>query len=101
MEFISIESISGFFTGFGLMVLLAIYLWRRGKKERKFDERYETVQKRARTFSWGMTIVFIFMMFVGVVIYEGFGLAAISLAIVYTFILLTYFGAMAFFNKRL
>lgn len=100
MDFMSIGSVSGFFTGFGLMLLLAIYKWRKGKKERRFDERYETIHGKARTFSWSITVVLIFMVFLGAVIYEGFKLAAILLAIVYVFILLTYWGAVAFFSKR-
>lgn len=100
MEFLSFESVSGFLLGFGLMILLGFYLRRKGDKERKFDERYKTVDGKARAFSWGTTVALIFMMFLGAVIYEGFKLAAILLAIVYVFILLTYWGAVAFFNKR-
>lgn len=100
MEFISPASLSGFFTGFGLVTLLAIYLWRKGKKERRFDERYETIRGKARTFSWGITIIVIFMMFLGAIIYEGFKLAALLLGILYAVILLTYWLSAFVLNKR-
>lgn len=100
MEFISISSLSGFFTGFGLVLLIAIYKWRKGKKERRFDERYEIIHGKARTFSWSVTVVLLIVMTIGVVIYEGLNLAAILLAIVYVVILLTYWIAVAVLNKK-
>jgi len=100
MGSISVSSLGGFITGFGLILILIVYQWRKGTKERRFDERYETVHSKARNLSWGITVILTFLLLLGAAIYEGPKLAFILLTIIYAVLLLSYWGAVIIFNKR-
>ncbi|WHT49430.1 hypothetical protein QNH10_07815 [Sporosarcina thermotolerans] len=61
----SIESISGFITGAGIVLLIAFLYFKKGSKERRFDERYQEVHGKARTVSWTITLLTLLFMWVG------------------------------------
>ncbi|MBB4826542.1 apolipoprotein N-acyltransferase [Sporosarcina luteola] len=95
------EMISGFISGFGIVLLIALFYFWKGRKERRFDERYETVHAKARTISWGITVIVLALMWLGALIYEGASLAFILLAAAYGIMLLSYGIAVFVLNKKL
>src|SRR4051794_30717634 len=72
-------SIWTFLPGLPLGLLIASIVlfisWKKGKKERLFDERYTTIQQHARSISWGVTTAAILIAWTIVIIVEGPGLA--------------------------
>lgn len=100
MEMFSISGLSGFIVGFGLVLILFLYQQKKGKKEHRFDERYETVHAKARSISWALLIVATFIMIIGSLIYEGPKLAFILLTALYALIFISYGIAVVIFNKK-
>lgn len=97
----SIESLAGFITGAGLVLLIAFLYFKKGKKERRFDERYQEVHEKARTVSWSITLITLMLMWVGALIFEGPKLAYLLLSSAYGVMLISYgIGAMIY-NKRI
>ncbi|WP_153731892.1 DUF3796 domain-containing protein [Sporosarcina obsidiansis] len=96
----SLSGLSGFFVGFGTVLVIALYLRRKGKKERRFDERYEKIHAKARTISWGITVIVLALMWLGALLYEGTELAFVLLATVYAIMLLSYGIASLVLEKR-
>ena len=73
----SIESLAGFITGAGVVLFIAYLYFRKGRKERRFDERYQEIHTKARTLSWTITLVVLMVMWLGSLIVEGPKLAFI------------------------
>lgn len=96
----TISGLSGFVVGFGTILLVFLYQRKKGKKERRFDERYETVHAKARSISWGVTLIAIVLMWIGVIIYEGPKLAFFLFTILYLITISSYGIAAAIFNKK-
>ena len=96
----SIESLAGFITGAGVVLFIAFLYFRKGSKERRFDERYQEVHTKARTLSWSMTLFVLMVMWLGTLIYEGPGLAFILLASAYGIMLISYGIGALIYNKR-
>lgn len=97
----SIESLAGFITGAGVVLLIAFLYFKKGKKERRFDERYQEVHEKARTVSWSITLITLMLMWVGALIFEGPKLAYLLLSSAYGVMLISYgIGAMIY-NKRI
>lgn len=49
--------------------------WRKGKKERRFDERYKVIHQFAKSFSWRVTTFAILVGWTIVIVIEGPSLA--------------------------
>ena len=68
-----------FFLGLPLglvIVAIALYLsYRKGRKERRFDERYTIIHQYARSFSWIVTTITILIVWAVIIIVEGPGLS--------------------------
>ncbi|MDW0111051.1 DUF3796 domain-containing protein [Sporosarcina aquimarina] len=92
---------TGFITGFGIVSIIVLVMWRRGKKARLFDERYEKVHVKARTVSWIVFVGMSYIMALMALIIEGWKLAAILLASLYGAAMLTYFLAVFIYNRKL
>ncbi|MGN7387558.1 DUF3796 domain-containing protein [Sporosarcina sp. SAFN-015] len=97
----SIESISGFITGAGIVLLIAFLYFKKGKKERRFDERYQEVHGKARTLSWSITLIALMLMWVGALIFEGPKLAYLLLSSAYGVMLISYCIGVLIMNKRM
>ena len=95
----TLSTLGGFITGFGLTVGIVIYVWLKGKKENRFDERYETVHSKARALTLSILIILIFFLMIGAIMYEGMKLAAILLGVLYVVTLISYFTSVLLFNK--
>jgi hypothetical protein len=68
-----------FFSGLplGIVITLIIwyFIWKKGKKERKYDERYYRIHDQARSMSWSVTTISIIIVWFVVFMVEGLGLA--------------------------
>ncbi|MCG7345587.1 DUF3796 domain-containing protein [Sporosarcina sp. ACRSL] len=98
---LSVEGLAGFITGAGLVLFIAFLYFRKGRKERRFDERYQEIHTKARTLSWTLTLIVLLIMWLGSLIVEGPKLAFILLASAYGVMLVSYGIAVLFLNKRL
>lgn len=97
----TIESLAGFITGAGVVLFIAFLYFRKGKKERRFDERYEEVHTKARTISWAITLIVLMCMWLGSLLFEGPKLAFLLLAIAYGVMLISYAIGVVIMNKRI
>ncbi|MBD7985861.1 DUF3796 domain-containing protein [Sporosarcina sp. Sa2YVA2] len=97
----TLESIAGFITGAGIVLLLAFIYFKKGNKQRKFDERYEQVNAKAIKFSWISTLIVLLFMWLGVLIYEGAKLAFLLSVSAYGVLLITFGVAHFVYNRRL
>ncbi|QTD42842.1 DUF3796 domain-containing protein [Sporosarcina sp. Te-1] len=95
------ETIAGFITGLGAVLLVALFYFWKGRRERRFDERYETVHAKARTISWGITVIVLALMWLGALIFEGASLAFILVATAYGIMLISYAVAVFILNRKL
>lgn len=96
-----LSTASGFIVGFGVVSIIALIYWRRGKKDRLFDERYEKVHVKARTVSWITFVGLSYLLAIAALIIEGWALASILLASLYAVGLITYFVAVLIYNRKL
>ena len=60
--------------GLTIASVLIFISWRKGKKERLFDERYTRIHQHARSISWVITTFTILIVWGIVIIVEGPGL---------------------------
>lgn len=61
--------------GFIIASIALFFIWRKGKKERQFDERYENIQQHAKSIGWGVTTIALLIGWAIAIIMEGPGLA--------------------------
>lgn len=54
---------------------ILLIFWRIGKKKRWFDERYNRIHEKARSYSWVATTVAILIVWMVVTVMEGPGLS--------------------------
>lgn len=95
----SLESIAGFFTGAGVVLLLLFLYIRKGKKEKRFDERYEEVHSKARTISWSITLILLTLMWVAAIVLDLGTLPFIFGISAYSVLLLSYIVSAIWLNK--
>lgn len=73
-EGFNIWGLLGLPLGIAISAVVLYFSWRKGKKERRFDERYTTVHQQAKSISWGATTITIFVVWMIVIVVEGPGL---------------------------
>lgn len=58
---------------FGITTALIVlfFVWRKGKKERRFDERYENIQRHAKSIGWGVTTIALLIGWAIIILTEG------------------------------
>ncbi|MFD1206746.1 MULTISPECIES: hypothetical protein [Sporosarcina] len=95
----SLESIAGFFTGAGVVLLLLFLYIRKGKKEKRFDERYEEVHSKARTISWSITLIVLMLLWVAAIVFDLGTLPFIFAISAYSVLLLSYIVSAIWLNK--
>ncbi|WJY27698.1 hypothetical protein [Sporosarcina trichiuri] len=98
---ISIDTIAGFFTGAGVSLLLLYLYFRKGKKYRRFDERYERIHTLARNVSWSLTLVTLTAMWITLLLMEGPKLAFYLVLSAYIVLLLSYMSSVFILNRKL
>jgi len=97
----SIESLAGFITGAGVVLFIAFLYFRKGRKERRFDERYQEIHTKARTISWTVTLVLLAVLGLGSLVFEGSKLAFLLLSSTYGVMLISYGISVLILNKRI
>ncbi len=98
---ISMETVAGFFTGAGVSLLLLYLYFRKGKKERRFDERYQQVHSLARNVSWSLTLLTLTAMWITLLLLDGPRLAFYLVLSAYGILLASYLISVFFLNRRL
>lgn len=86
--------------GFVITSIALFFIWRKGKKERRFDERYEHNQQHARSISWGATTIAILIGWAIVIIVEGAGPAFFILMGIWVVHMLSYIVGRAVVDAR-
>ena len=76
--------------GLTVTVVVLFFSWRKGKKERRFDERYTRIHQHARSISWAATTGAILVGWMIVIIVEGPQLAFFILAGIWAVHMLSY-----------
>lgn len=87
---------------FGVLVSsVVMYInYRIGKKQRRFDERYEQIHNKARSISWGVTCIAIILGWGAVIIVEGPGFAFFIMTGIYVIAMFSYIVGAAFASKK-
>lgn len=57
--------------GLAITAVILFFSWKKGMKERRFDERYTRIHQHARSISWGATTVAILVGWMIIIIVEG------------------------------
>lgn len=93
-----------FMAGLPLGLLIAsivMYMsWRKGKKERRFDERYTRIHEMARSFSWRVTTVTILIVWAIIIAVEGPGLSFFLMSGIWVIHMLSYGIGAAIANSK-
>ncbi|WP_342514534.1 DUF3796 domain-containing protein [Sporosarcina sp. FSL K6-1522] len=86
----------------GLVIALSVWYFvrKKGKKERRYDERYQRIQEQAKSLSWTVTVVTIVIAWAVVIIFEGPGLAFFLFAALYVIAVVSYGVGAAIVDKR-
>ncbi|MET3576571.1 hypothetical protein ACFFIY_00450 [Bhargavaea ullalensis] len=76
----------------GIVITLIVFYfsWRKGKKERRFDERYKKIHESARSFSWAVTTFVLLIAWALVLFMEPPGTAFFVLMAVYMLHMISY-----------
>lgn len=94
------DFLKGFGVGFIVMIIIQIVYWRRGKKLRRFDERYEKIQLESRSISWGFTLIALIVAIMLLAIIDGWSNGFIALISVYAITIISYFIATIVKKRR-
>ncbi|MFC7364407.1 MULTISPECIES: DUF3796 domain-containing protein [Bhargavaea] len=87
---------------FGLAVagIVMFFSWRKGKKERRYDERFYAIHNWARSFSWVVTTIVILIAWTVVMIIEPVGTAFFVLMTVYMLHMISYIVGAAIASSK-
>ncbi|WOV86576.1 hypothetical protein QWT69_11735 [Sporosarcina oncorhynchi] len=87
--------LSGLPLGLAIWAIVYYFVWKKGKQERLFDERYRNIHRHARAISWKVMTGAILIAWVIVMIVEGPGLAFFVLTALWVTHMMSWlFGAM-------
>lgn len=93
-----------FLAGLPLGLLVAsiiLYIsWRKGKKEKRYDERYQSIHHSAKSLSWGVTTGAILIAWMIILIYEGPSLAFFILTGVWCLHMMSYLIGTLIANRK-
>lgn len=86
----------------GLVIwgIVHYFMWKKGKKERMFDERYTNLHRHARAISWKVMTVAILIAWIIVMIVEGAKLAFFILSALWMIHMLSWMVGAAIANKQ-
>ena len=94
------EFLAGLPLGFTVAAVILFFSWRKGKKERRFDERHTVIHQFARSFSWRVTTIAILGGWMIVIIVEGPSLAFFILMGIWVVHMASYAIGTAVASKR-
>ena len=93
--------LAGLPLGMAVAGIVCFLVWRKGRKERRFDERYKKIHESARSFSWAVTTIVILVAWGIVMFMEPPGTAFFVLMAVYLLHMLSYLiGAVVAARKN-
>lgn len=86
----------------GLLIwgIVHYFMWKKGKKERLFDERYKNLHRHARSISWKVMTVALLIAWIIVMIVEGAKLAFFILTALWVTHMLSWMVGAAIVNKH-
>lgn len=90
MIHINLSTLVGFIVGFSTFAIFFYINYRIGKKQRRFDERYQQVQKHARSLAWGISTILLVSAWTITYFVEGLGFSFFLLTFVYVSHLIAY-----------
>lgn len=85
--------------GMLIMGILAYFMIRKGKRERRYDERYKKIHHGARSISWYTTSTFILISWTFVIMYERPSLAFFVLTAIWI-VQMTSYGIGAYIMNQ-
>lgn len=86
--------------GITISLVVLLFVWRKGKKERRFDERYENVQKHAKSIGWGATTIALLIGWAIIILTEGASPAFFILMGIWVVHMLSYIVARAIVDAK-
>lgn len=102
-NFYSPHFLLGLVAGSVPTLIVAYFVWniivKKGKKERRFDERYKRIQEQAKSFAFGITLVAIWIAGTIVYILEGPSLTIYLLTVLFVIAMGSY-GVTAVVMER-
>lgn len=87
-------------TGLGVALTVWYFVWKKGKKERRYDERYKRIQDQAKSLSWSVTVLAIVIAWAIVIIFEGPGLSFFLFTALYVIAIVSYGVGAAIADKK-
>ena len=84
-----------------LIGIIALYNIKKGRKERRYDERYSKIHEGARSISWYVTSAFILLSLIFVLIYERPSTAFFVLTVLWIVHTTSYGIGAAILNKKM
>lgn len=99
-DFNLIAFMSGLPTGIIVAGIIFYFVWRKGKKERRYDERYKRIRERAKSFAFGITMLVIIIAWAIVMIFEGATLAFFLITGIYVIAMVSYIIGCTIFEKK-
>ena len=92
--------LAGLPLGLAVAGIVLFVSWRRGKKERRFDERYTRIHQHARSISWGVTTAAVLIAWTIITLVEGPSLAFFVLSSVWVTHMLSYVIGAAIASRK-
>ena len=99
-EFDLLAFMLGLPAGLGVALAVWYFVWKKGKKERRYDERYKRIQDQAKSLSWAVTVLAIIIAWAIVIIFEGPGLSFFLFTALYVIAMVSYGVASAIVDKK-
>lgn len=85
-------------------LIVSYFIWnivmKKGKKERRFDERYKRIQEQAKSFAFGITLVAIWIVGTFVYIFEGPGLPFFLFTVLFVIAMVSYGVTATIMEKK-
>lgn len=92
--------LAGLPLGLTITGIVLYFSWRKGKKERRFDERFTRIHQHARSISWGVTTAAILIAWMIVILVEGARLAFFILTGIWTAHMMSYLIGALIANSK-
>lgn len=86
--------------GMLIMGVIGFFSIRKGKKERRYDERYTKIQNGARSIGWFASYFFILISWTFVILYEKPGLAFFVLTAIWIVHIVSYGVGVAIYQRK-
>lgn len=103
-NFYSPHFLLGLVAGSVPTLIVAYFVWnivvKKGKKERRFDERYKRIQEQAKSLSWNVTVLAILIAWSIIIVFEGPGLSFFLFTALYIIAITAYGIGATIADKR-